>query len=215
MTIALSASTFAKVRQPNRADPMLEFWRITVEQSEIASPTIPIASVNQPTVLDGVTYWPFPFRRRAIQTDSDGSVKTMQLTLSNVSRIWARLLHERKLLEMPAVLDAVLASEVDSNLLVYRSEWTIESAAVDSERVTLELATGGLEDTIAPIDRYHRGGCRWRYRGAECGYDGDLPTCRKDVADCIAHGDDEFARGLPRAHPQQFGGHPGILRRVI
>src|SRR6185503_7868700 len=41
--------------------------------------------------------------------------------------------------------------------------------------------------------------CRWLYKGAHCGYVGDLATCDKTVEDCRRHFDGE---------PLRFGGFP-------
>ncbi|MEO0478411.1 MAG: hypothetical protein AAF196_02925 [Planctomycetota bacterium] len=215
MTLTLQQSTFEKLRRPNRADAMLEFWQLTIDQTLVASPTVAVAGVSQPVEFEEVIYYPLPIERQALPSNSDGSIQRSRLTLPNHDRYWSRLLRQGFLRGMPAVLDAVLESETGDGLVAFRSEWTIETPSVGGDTVTLELTAGGIENTQSPVDRYSRGGCRHRYRGPGCGYDGPLSTCRKDVPDCIAHGDEELSRGLPRLHPQQFGGHPGILRRLF
>ncbi|MEO0479593.1 MAG: hypothetical protein AAF196_08945 [Planctomycetota bacterium] len=215
MTLTLDPGTFEKLKRDHRDDPVLEFWQLTIEQTEVASPTVAVAGVSQPVSLNGVLYYPLDLRRASLPANSDGSIQKTQLTLPNYDRFWSRKLREGFLLGMPAVLEQVIESEIDAGLVVYRSEWTIDTPTVGRDTVTLELTAGGLENSQTPVDRYSRGGCRHAYRLGRCGYDGPIPTCAKTLEDCILHGDEEVSRGLPRLHPQQYGAHPGILRRLV
>lgn len=44
--------------------------------------------------------------------------------------------------------------------------------------------------------------CQWRYKSAECGYSGGLPTCKHTPEDCEIH----FGAG----NPLPYGGFPGL-----
>ena len=85
---------------------------------------------------------------------------------------------------------------------------------VTEQAVAVNCELPNFTQIPVPEALYVRTLCGWDYMGEECGYRGSLPTCDKDIDDCIAHGVDEGANGRPVMHPRRFGaflGLPGSL----
>lgn len=224
MALDLNPETFRKLRQENSGEVMLELWRLTLESTPQVTVVLPLVGVSEPISYQGVTYWPFPLSRVGLPQDAEGTIQTASLTLSNIGRDFSEWLENDSgtlFLGQQARMIGVLYSELTLQLTAYEQLWEIAGASVDDRQLTFQLEASQLGSQDVPTDRYRRGGCRWRYRSQECGYEPDpngdpkFLTCDYSLADCIERGDDEFARGMPRAHPNNFGAFPGLLRRVF
>lgn len=84
-----------------------------------------------------------------------------------------------------------------------REVYYIDRKAAENQQVIeFELAAVfDLAGVMLPRRRVSDNLCGWVYRGAECGYTGNLPTCAKTLVDCKAH--------FPGAD-LPFGAFPGV-----
>lgn len=224
MALALNQTTLEKLREENRGDVMLELWKLTLEATPLATTVLPIVAQSEPIEYQGVTYLPFDIQRGSLNQDSDGTIQEVRIDLSNVRRDFVEWLEDPdgpQLLGQEVRMVGVFYSETLLQFTAYEYLWTVGGATVDDSVVSLQLEASGLGEEDIPPDRYQRGGCRWRYRSPECGFEPDpngdpkFFTCGYRLRDCIERGDDEVARGFPRQHPNHFGAQPGILRRVF
>lgn len=79
-------------------------------------------------------------------------------------------------------------------------EFFVESVAwFGREAVALDLGVFPAALIRVPERTLQGLRCRWRYKGAHCGYAGDLASCAKTRQDCAAHFPGE---------PLRFGGFP-------
>lgn len=195
--------------------PWFELWRIQVDATAVATTWIPLVRHSAPVVFGGVTYYPWPMSRAEITEDSEGTLPTCQLTLSNVDRTgseWAEIgLGFRG---RPAQLSIVHAAHLGSADHKISFEFTVAGIGVTREVVTLDMRTQRWLDAQIPHDRFAEDRCGLVYKGPVCRYTGTLPECGRLFSDCVARGDDEEARSLPRLHPLQFGAFPGISEGV-
>ena len=75
----------------------------------------------------------------------------------------------------------------------------LRGPSIPDRAVAFDLGVFPAEAIRVP-DRTLQGlRCRWIYKGAHCGYVGDLATCDKTREDCRRHFEDE---------PLRFGGFP-------
>jgi lambda family phage minor tail protein L len=84
-------------------------------------------------------------------------------------------------------------------------EFIVTKAAANNYVVTFTLGADNPLTRRYPFRYQFKDRCPWRYKGVECGYDGDLKTCDFSLQGdngCAAHG-----------NARNFGGFPGIVRQ--
>lgn len=94
----------------------------------------------------------------------------------------------------------------------------VTSTSINAQGVSVEVSAPNFFRQQFPRDIYSRGTCSRLFGAPECGYDtaaaGALyQSCSGTLAACIARGDDEENRSVPRRHPRNFRAFPGIPRR--
>ena len=113
----------------------------------------------------------------------------------------------------PAQCERLTLILTHKNHLTQGIKWVFEvkQVSVNDEAMTIRVGIRNLYQIPVPTDVFVAGRCRWRFRGPECAYAGDIESCGKTLADCVACGEDEKANGRPVRHPRQYGGFPGIV----
>ncbi len=164
--------------------------------------------------FDGDVYEAYPFKVSSYEEDGTGQLSTLSISLTNVTRDVSRALENNvAILDGEAILTLVnLNHMTKADALEWR--FYIKSATVSEKSASLELNSTILFDHRFPLRKFRRN-CPYAYKGDECQYIGDLPTCDHTLFGtngCIAHGLDELANALPNTHPHRFGGFPGILK---
>jgi lambda family phage minor tail protein L len=222
----LTPELLAESRRVHNPDPWLDLWQIEVDVSTTARVVLAITNAPEPIRFPSgdpmaPVYHPFPCARGDIEWDDQAGVPRTTLTIANIRREVALYLEQGQgLMDRTAVLATVHRAHLASIDQRIPFRWIISGAQLDAAAVVLQLESRAFLDAQVPRDAYMRDRCRWRFRGPECGYEPDptlganYQTCKKDFADCVLRGDDEAARGIVRQHPAQYGGFPGIPRRV-
>jgi len=176
---------------------------------EIQRTTTPLrfALDTAPQVWNALTFEPTSGAFGEIQESAEREVPSLQLVLQNADGALGPLclpdaggedLRGRRVTVRQASR-ALLAGASPEDLVI---EWTFFVNAysfIAREAVAFDLGVFPAEEIRVP-DRTLQGlRCRWIYKGAHCGYVGDLPTCDKTREDCRRHFEDE---------PLRFGGFP-------
>lgn len=142
-----------------------------------------------------------------LQESAEREVPALQLVLQNADGVLGPLAHPdtggedlrgRRVTLYQATRE-MLTGATAADLVI---EWTFfisDYAWIERAAVAFELGVFPAEEVKVP-DRTLQGlRCRWAYRGAHCGYVGELATCDRTVTDCKKHFEDE---------PLRFGGFP-------
>ncbi len=148
------------------------------------------------------TYQPFSFEMGDLSVTSNGSVPEMQLEASNVMRSLESLIEQYAGvvgadLFLYVVNTANPAGEPDLTL-----QFTIKKTVSDAKLVHFTLGASSPLRRLFPLYMYFPNFCIWRYKSAQCGYVGTMPSCSRTLDGsngCEAH--DNTVR---------FGGFPGI-----
>lgn len=206
---ALPAPLLSQLRKSETDKPWLVLYEIPVDDTD----TYRLVNQSTPVEWCGKTFQPYPVSHGEVKSQGDGSLPTLELTVSNITR------------EVESVMDAHdgLVGKVVTISLVHKDflsdpgvassvKLKIGSSSYDSRAAVFALVMQGMMNAAYPPHRYMRTRCRWVYKSAGCGYVGTLPTCAKTFEDCDAHGDDDDANNRPVLHPLRFGGQPGIAR---
>jgi lambda family phage minor tail protein L len=193
---------------------------------EIEVPTSPptryrFAKTNKPVIFRGNTYSPFPITHTVIKQTESGSLPSVTMTVSNVSReIIGTLESYEGLIGQPVRLILTNLRAISVNQGVIEHDFKIISISATEEAVAAELGDVSMYENFFPSQRMMRHSCRHQYRSAGCGYSvpstdttNYLSTCDKSLDGpngCRVHGTSETAAGVAVVHPGRFGGFPGI-----
>lgn len=186
-----------------------------------------IVDSNYDVTYDGVAYSSFPCKVTSSIVTNSGEAPSATLTVANPDRVFQAYLENYKgLRKRPVVVKQVYAkfldyiytvdsegnvttevnptSEPESHVYNY---YIIDSHVSKADSIVFTLTASADLDIKLPRGRFNSRSCRFDYKEVEtCGYTGDLPTCKKDIADCILHDRERY-----------FGGFPGIptgIRRL-
>lgn len=227
--------SFADREAPNSADDYLWFVEVTLKLSQRL--TISPATYSEPLVLRVVndtqvitwpvsnpttqTWSPFNFTISPIESNGEGDLPTLQLTVDNTGRVLMPTLHDGNALEgNPVSLYLVPRSGLSIEYPDHEfQQWDFQIASVSAndEQVSFKLERANFFAKVVPQDRFVARRCRWQFGSTECGYvinnTAAFTTCPKTLAACVDRGEDHLNRGLPVLHPGRFGGFPGIPKR--
>jgi len=176
---------------------------------EIATSGSPLryAIDTEPRTWNGLTFAPTAGFFGEIQESAERQIPALQMVLQNADGVLGPLCHpdaggedlRGRRVTIRQASRTMLAGTTPEDLVI---EWVLFVNAysfVGREAVAFDLGVFPAESIRVP-DRTCQGlRCRWLYKGAHCGYVGDLATCDKTVEDCRRH----FA-----GEPLRFGGFP-------
>ena len=171
-----------------------------------------LCSFPEQIAFGGKTYYPFPVIHTSVVQDGEGNLPQFDITLSNVTRelapyleIGAGFMHQKCVLQV--VHKAYLASASD---VAFSTSGRISGCTLSKDTIVFRLEDVNLYDWTVPQEFFTRDRCPFVYKGEYCRYRGPLATCKRDIPDCTAHGNEMAGRGYPRLHPGRFGGQPGL-----
>ena len=193
---------------------------------EVEVPTTPptryrFAKNNQEVRFRGNLYYPFPVTHTVLKQTESGSLPSLTMTVSNVSReVMATLEAHGGLIGQPVRLILTNLRAITSNQSVIEHDFKIISVSATDLAVAAALGDVSMYENFFPAQRMMRHACRHQYRSAGCGYSvaatdttNYLSTCDKTLDGpngCRVHGTSETAAGVAVVHPGRFGGFTGI-----
>jgi hypothetical protein len=166
--------------------------------------TLRFAQNNEDYTFRGETYLRAGFDFSISRSLSE--LPTVSLTVGDPTQeIQARMHANEGGVDFPVRILVVSTASPDTPELEEAFVIQASSAASDSYSVEFKL---GAENPLTlrwPARLQFRNRCLWRYKGNECGYTGELPTCSQILTGangCEAHG-----------NTLRFGGFRGIVPR--
>lgn len=185
-----------------------------------------VTPITFDTTTTGVplVWSPFSFKVGEWNFASDGSLKSLPITASNVTREVGAVFEAYDMIGAEVEVRRVWTGSLTDASAYMSYEGQIMSARVSRQNATIVVGARDLMRVQCPSARYskHRCGSHVQFGGTLCGYvipasPGEtvgtgFSTCGKSQADCGERGDDEEARSLTRLHPMMFGGFPGLPR---
>jgi len=211
------------VKQKNRMHD-LSPWVWLFEIQFDATNAIRIAGHDKDFTHNGNVYSPFPVAVAVQSRDGRGVLADLEVTVSNFQQVVAAQVEAGNFLGKRVTVRLVSTSA--PNEAIHEGVYVIKEATVTSAVVTFVVGVHNLFAAQFPSQRYNRTRCRHIYGKAGCNYDTTLPNlisgpsplfvpAKCDLGldtsnGCRVHGDNEVANGVPRRHPLNFGGFPGI-----
>lgn len=153
-------------------------------------------------------YTPAPITHDRVESNLEGRVDSVTLTLSNVDRFIGDYLHAYDALRGCTVniLKVFKGSLSDPNSNL-RDVYYIDGAELNESTAQFSLTSKfNVQSVTLPMRDYRRDQCQWEFKSDECGYsdDGTYSTCSKTLASCEQYN-----------NVSRFGAFPGIPSRRV
>lgn len=188
--------------------------------------------LQQPVVWQGVSYLPLPIEAEGFELSLKGALPRPKVRVANVNGLFSaeiqrnddligcKVIRKRTFVKY---LDAVNFQggnpEADPSQHLIDDLWFVERKLTENRYIVeWELASAfDLQGVMLPARQVIQNTCAWKYRGAECGYQGqffdknDLPCdqtndfCAKRLSSCTV-------RFRNTSNPLPYGGFPGSVR---
>lgn len=149
---------------------------------------------------NGYTWVAFPFELGDISEDSKGTLPSVELKVSNVTRTLQYYLEQANGgVQSKVVLRVVHSKNLGLTSPELEEMFSVTKVAVDAMWVTFTLGMNYPSGVRRPLRRFLKNFCPFKYKGIECGATSNYPTCDKTLASCRTRG-----------NSKRFGGEPGI-----
>lgn len=148
----------------------------------------------------GTRWVAFPFELGEVSENSKGELPSLQLKVSNVTRIIQQYLEQYAGgTDATVILRVVMSEHLDLTTPELTEVFNVKSTSTDAMWAYFNLGPDYALTQRFPPDRYMRNFCPFKFKGIKCGYSGPLTTCNKTLKDC-----------RERNNSERFGGFPGI-----
>ena len=162
--------------------------------------TIYIAGNTEDVTWNGNLYQCFPFELGDVNDDAKGSLPSLDLKVSNVTRaIQPYLEHGNGGVGSKVTLRVVLSENINDPNPELEEQFTVTKTKTDPQWVTFTLGASYPSGSRRPLRRYLKNHCPFKYKGVECGATASQTTCPKTLVACRA-----------RNNSARFGGDPSI-----
>jgi len=189
--------------------------------------------LQQPVVWQGQEYMPLPIEAEGFELSTKGALPRPKVRVANINGMFsAEISNYDDLIGCKVIrkrtfaryLDAVnfpggVNPEADPNQHLIDDVWFVERKLTENRYIVeWELASAfDLQGVMLPARQVIQNTCAWRYRSAECGWNGsyydknDQPCgaendfCAKRLSSCKA-------RFQNMGMPLPYGGFPGSVR---
>ena len=150
-------------------------WLVLLEikLNNTSNTTFRLVRNTEDITYDGEVYTAFPFELDTSSTDSDGSLPSIDLKVSNITHVLQPYLLDLR----GGIGSTVTVRVVNSALLTedyseLEMEFLVTASHSERSSVTFRLGAANPLTQRFPLFRYIGLHCRWRFGSVECGYTG-------------------------------------------
>lgn len=195
-------------------------WSVLVELQVTDTESFLLCDAETPITYLGDTYEPYPINLSNILFAEQSTLKSLTLTISNITRELAPYLELADGLNGKEAYVYFYNDVADSAIL---QKYRVRASSLNTANIAFDLDFFGIVDSTFPGAYYNKNGCMWDFGGPECGLDitnvniynppTDSPCTKKleGTFGCRFWGDREAVFDPPRQHPTRFGGFPNLL----
>jgi len=149
-------------------------WLILLEITLTDSPptTLRFVRNNEDITYNGNTYTAFPFEIEIEKTDSDGSIPTVNLKVSQITRIIAYYTESLNGgIGSTITITVINRAHLAANYAELTTTWQLIAAETDDQWATFVCGFPNPLDEVFTALHYLADYCEWEFEEAECGYD--------------------------------------------
>lgn len=150
---------------------------------------------------NGYTWIAFPFELGDISEDSKGTLPSVELKVSNVTRTLQYYVEQANGgVQSKVIIRVVHSKHLDLTSPELEEMFSVTKVSVDAMWVVFTLGMNYPSGARRPLRRYLKNFCPFKYKGIECGAtSSSYPACDKTLTSCRTRG-----------NAVRFGGEPGI-----
>ncbi len=177
-------------------------WVVLLKITLTSGTILYLNNSNDTVAFDGHDYSPFPFSLDDLVIESLGSLNTINLRVSNVTRVFQAYMEALSGGQGTTVqMTFANLNNLDADYSEIQWDFDLISVSSDNKWITFVLGAENLMKQRFPLFRYIANHCKWvyRFKGAECKYAGEDTTCTGTLEDCRAKG-----------NSANFGGYKGL-----
>jgi phage-related protein len=134
----------------------------------------------------GKIYTAFPFDLEAINQTVKGEFPSINVSISNVTRV------------LEAYLDNIEGG-MNSTITIHivNSQWLSENTSylditgvvlnvsITDTKIDFQIGAPNPLRQRFPLNRYLASHCNWKFKSAECNYQGTITTCNRSYSNCL------------------------------
>lgn len=173
---------------------------IDLDLTGLGGPVYHFVNNNEDITFQTRLYSAIPLQIDLPKETSKGEIPSLKLSISNVTRLLQVEMEKYSggvgALCTLYIVNAGLLNEDYAELTM---DFELISAVCTNQWAEITLGASNPLRRRFPLHRYIAAHCNWQYKSAECAYSGSLPTCKRTLDDCVAHGN------APR-----YGGFKGL-----
>ena len=184
--------------------PYLTLLEIGIAESAHAPvvETIYVTNSDESVEWNGNTYVRYPFEVELKQEAKE--MPELTLSMQDVSGLLhARVTQYRGAVGFRVRVIGMNADTMDEPEI--QEDFFVLSSNQNDFTVSFQIGTAQSTMSAFPPRRQFRDVCAWRYKGDECGYSGEMPTCSRSyngTNGCIAHNNGRRYGGFPTFNTQ-------------
>lgn len=229
--MSLHPDLLRETRRVRGGGAWIWLFRLPFDISTAASQVAYLCAQREPIIFDDgqilglggtggpKTFHPYPIQHSGIESNSEGNLPTMQISIADPLRLIGKWMFVgRGLSGETATVWLVHQAHLDTPAAHSRWQFVVGDISPGPQSVSISLDTQSPHATKLPAENFSRRLCGFRF-GDEgtCGfplYAGGPTKCNKTVEQCRQYGAIAAQAGYPRLWPRQFGGHPGIEESI-
>lgn len=151
-------------------------------------------------VFNGNTYTAFNFNLEMNKLTNAGEIPSLKASISNADRTLQGYLEDLDgMVGSTCKITVVNSSNLSADHTELEQIWDIVETTVSDTLVSFRLSLPNLLRVRYPLTRFLANHCSFTYRFSECGYIGELPTCKRTLDACKAH-----------SNTARYGGYVGL-----
>lgn len=177
-------------------------WLVLLDIKLQGAPDYHFCSGNENIAFQGRNYTAFPFMLDPAKESSSGEIPSIELKLTNVTRIVHAWLEDLDGAVGSTVLVRVVNSAfLEENYADLEMEFTVLGTTADAEWIVFTLGAPNPLRRRYPPYRFIAGHCNWagHFKGVECRYSGPETACNGTWKMCVS-----------LSNTRNFGGHRGL-----
>jgi len=156
--------------------------------------------------FDSQEYVSFPIEYDNISENTQGEIDSMQVTISNVSRLIQAYLENYDWCDKKVSIKTVWSDKLDDTDNYIEDIFYIDSYTADAHNAIFTLMSRyNVLNVVLPREVYSRNYCRYKeFKGTRCGYSGSETECDRSLQRCRELG-----------NQRRFGGFPSVPQRPV
>lgn len=176
-------------------------WILLLEVQVAGLPDIiRVCRNNDDVTWNGFGWVAFPFELGDISEDTKGTIPSVELKVSNVTKALQYYLEQANGgVQSKVILRVVHSKHLDLTSPELEEVFSVTKVSADAMWVTFTLGMNYPNGARRPLRRYLKNFCPFKYKQIECGSNSSYQSCDKTLTAC-----------RERGNSTRFGGEEGI-----